>query len=58
MIAMPHAPIKAAYDNDLANPNFWTNKKYSAGMVVLIKPANRHHVNGMGSLTSANSALQ
>jgi|AATE01.1.fsa_nt_gi hypothetical protein len=58
MMITENSPNKAAYDNDLASPNFCTTKKYSAGITVLAKPANGHHLNGTGSLTSANSVLQ
>lgn len=58
MIPIAKSPIKAAYDRDLARLKWRTNRKYSAGTAMLIKPANGHHLNGTGSLTRANSVPQ
>lgn len=52
------SPIKAALYIDWPNSDFWTNKKYTAGITVLISPMNGHHLNGTGSFTNSSSALQ
>ena len=58
MVITAKSPVKAAYVIDLPNPNFSTNRKYIAGIAVLIEPMNGHHLNGTGSFTNASSALQ
>lgn len=57
-IRSPTIPIEAAYERDLTRFNFCMNKKYSAGINPHKKPANGHHLKGIGSLISVNLVLQ